>query len=694
MGLKYKDWLNGEGLDNKLIDESRSDGVDNDGDWNSELDDLGTDGVGGTGDQGEGDGKPTEGEPNFDRTDKDESDQIGLTAFDSFYIGQGVEYRYDEVIWERISNYHFDTGSQNGNIAFMFGSGPFILPPNHTERFSLALVFGENLADLKRNKEIVQDVYNANYNFARPPIKPELTAVPGDEKVTLYWDDAAEKSYDEFADPKTGFYDFEGYRIYRATDEAFNDAYNITNGYGEATFYEPLTYFDKKDSVKGFFDVDVDGTKYFLGSDKGLKHSFVDDDVVNGKTYYYAVVSYDQGWAQKNILPSECTKTIFKDIHGDVTTDKNTAVVTPSAPSAGYKPPGTANGIRHIKGWGSGDVILNIINPKNVTDNEYLITFDDTTHKDTINYSLFELTTDFDTIPIFEESRALNGEDTNPMFYGMQVRVNNDKVAFNDSLSTWKTGSKSNLVYYGELNSYWDDKLDQRSENFPTRYEIIFGVKDSSFLRNNFKHKTNFKVLDVINDKKVRAYLWEPAGQMDSLLTDGDYIQLHFQDGRFTRETWKIQFVAPENTDPIQPAAGDTAIIAIDLPFRSGDVFSFKTYAAEYDEQLAKSNLNKITVVPNPYVAAAEWEPSRMLSSGRGERRIYFNHLPSNCTIRIYSMSGDHVKTLKHNDPADDGSESWDLTTKDGMDLAAGVYFFHVEGKKCGDYTGKFAVIK
>ena len=48
-------------------------------------DDLGADGVGPydlqyTGpDEGEGDGMPTHGEPNFDETDKDESDQIGLT---------------------------------------------------------------------------------------------------------------------------------------------------------------------------------------------------------------------------------------------------------------------------------------------------------------------------------------------------------------------------------------------------------------------------------------------------------------------------------------------------------------------------------------------------------------------------------------------------------------------------------------
>jgi len=693
-GLKYRDWVSGVGFDNYLIDEDRSDGIDNDGDWDSDLDDLGEDGVAGTGDNGEGDGQPTAGEPNFDETDKDESDQIGLTAFDSFYIGQGVEFQYDETVWDRISNYHFDTGSQNGNIAFLFGSGPFIMPPGHSERFSLALVFGETLDDLKRNKEVVQDIYNANYNFATPPAKPTLTAVPGDGKVTLYWDDAAEKSYDNFADPATNGYDFEGYRIYRASDEAFNDNYIITNGYGEATFYDPLAHFDLVDSVKDFFDIDVDGVKYYLGSDNGLKHSYVDTDVQNGKTYYYAVVSYDQGWAEKYILPSECTKTIFKDTYGTVTTDKNTAVVVPNSPAAGYVAPQTADGIVKLQGWGSGDISLDFLDPGLVTDSEYLLAFDDATHPDTITYSLYELTTDYDTVAVFEESTALSGEDTNPMFNGMRLRVANDAVAYNDTFSVWKDGSKSNLVYYATLNSYWDDKLEERIANFPTRYEIQFGVTDSSFLKSVFKHETNFRIWDVIANKKVRAYLWEPADQKDSLLSAGDYIQLHFQEGRLTRETWKINFVAPEDADPILPGIGDTAIIAIDLPFRSGDKFSFKTFAAVDDEAIAKKNINKVAVVPNPYVAAAPWEPKQTLASGRGERLIYFIHLPSHCTIRIYTMSGDHVKTLHYDNAADDGSEPWNLTTKDGLDLAAGIYFYHVEAGESGQYTGKFAVIK
>jgi hypothetical protein len=81
----YKDYVRGAGLLDPMIDESRNDGIDNDNDWNAEFDDVGVDGVEvPTNDRGESDGMPTAGEPNFDQTDVDESDQIGLTSFEYF----------------------------------------------------------------------------------------------------------------------------------------------------------------------------------------------------------------------------------------------------------------------------------------------------------------------------------------------------------------------------------------------------------------------------------------------------------------------------------------------------------------------------------------------------------------------------------------------------------------------------------
>jgi len=92
-------------------------------------------------------------------------------------------------------------------------------------------------------------------------------------------------------------------------------------------------------------------------------------------------------------------------------------------------------------------------------------------------------------------------------------------------------------------------------------------------------------------------------------------------------------------------------------------------------------------------VGAASWEPFSS-SVGRGERRLFFIHLPQKCTIRIYTIAGKLVKTLHHETGTDNGQESWNLVSKDGMDVAFGVYIFHVEAKGIGTKTGRFALIK
>jgi hypothetical protein len=38
--------------------------------------------------------------------------------------------------------------------------------------------------------------------------------------------------------------------------------------------------------------------------------------------------------------------------------------------------------------------------------------------------------------------------------------------------------------------------------------------------------------------------------------------------------------------------------------------------------------------------------------------------------------------------------KKWDLVSKDGMDIAYGIYVFHVDAPGIGEKIGKFAVIK
>jgi hypothetical protein len=128
-------------------------------------------------------------------------------------------------------------------------------------------------------------------------------------------------------------------------------------------------------------------------------------------------------------------------------------------------------------------------------------------------------------------------------------------------------------------------------------------------------------------------------------------------------------------------------------PFRNGEFYEFTTKGQGFDKSLAQAELENIAVVPNPYVGAASWEPSTT-QVGRGERRIFFIHLPNECTIRIYTISGKLVDTIEHSSTISDGQESWDLVSKDGMDIAFGVYVFHVDAPGIGEKIGKFAIIK
>ena len=676
-----------------MIDERRDDLLDNDLDWNPERDDVGADGLAGTGDRGEGDGFPTPGEPNFDATDKDESDQIGLTAFDVFSIGSGVEFRKDKDIWDRVSYSHFDAQLGNDNIAFLYGSGLFPLKPLQTERFSVCLVFGENLADIRRNKQTVQAIYNNNYNFARPPDKPRVWSVIGDKKVTLYWDDVAEKSYDPFSTPP---YDFEGYKIYKSTDPGFLDARIITNAFGEKTFLKPVAQFDIQNNVEGFFPLDFQGLKVYMGDNKGLKHSWTDTDVINGQTYYYAVVSYDRGNPDSSMYPSECSRVIVQDVNGNLKFDKNTLAATPQSPAAGFQTSGLKDNINHTAGFATGNVWIEILDPLQVKDNQkYRVTFDDTTHADSVSYQLLNIPTPDQPDTIIHESFYIHGEDFNPLFSGMRLFVFTDTVEWDASESGWIQGNCNLPIKVDHIYKY-----ERRRPGYPSSYEIRFGQPDTSkFFAGGFV--VNFTVWDIYENHKVRFAFEEPRkSTRDSTISiplndSTEFIRIIIQEGFFPREIWRVHFLEPyDKASPILPQDGDILKIQIKTPFRIGDVYEFETKTAKIDRQQAKSDLDKIAVVPNPYVAAARWEPRRLYATGRGERRVFFIHLPQKCTIRIYTMSGEHVKTIEHQAEMIDGAEPWDLTTKDGLDIAPGVYIFHVNAPEIGEIIGKFALIK
>ncbi len=703
--------------------------LNNNGIWDTGEplnDDVGADGLGPfdaayTGpdaDGTQGDGKPEQGEPAFGILDKDESDQIGLTGFSIFPV-HFYELHNDEQNWQVLTTPIDTTGFQqlnNVNLGMYFSAGArplgsfpgnlFPLARLATERFSMAMLFGNDRNDLVRRKKTVQQIYNANYRFAKPPDLPRVTAVPGDHKVTLYWDDKAEASYDPFLRE----HDFEGYRIYRSTDPNFLESLLITDAYGKKTYRKPLAQFDLKDGKKGLQPIDVNGVKFDLGNDTGLRHTYVDTEVQNGQTYYYGVVSYDYGFVtttangvQDGIPPSESTSIINADINGNTKADINTAVVVPRAPSAGYVAPGVDGEILHA-GPASGRLDVAVLNPALLKNAHiYKIVFNNSSPFQNSPNPTFKMTDETDGRILIEDRPVVAVGEETPIVDGFIGYVYNDStVDINQNKTKWNSANVLTTTV----------RLDQTggfallNVKYPADFELRFsaGIVDTStgqlFFGAPPAKPVNFTVFNTTENKKANFLFYDADN--NNTFTPGDRIIIVYGDslgkrpesGNY-RSTWSVQvFTDSARLNLRLPQAGDVLTISTQKPFRTGEAFQFKIRSPQTDLKKAKSDLDKVAVVPNPYVGAASWEPANLFRAGRGERRIFFVNLPARCTIRVYTVRGALVQTIEHDASVENGQESWNLVTKDGMDLAYGVYIFHVDAPGIGEKIDKFAIIK
>jgi len=718
-----------EGID-EMIDESRGDGIDNDGDWDPITDDVGIDGDPGTGDFGEGDGKPTSGwqpwgpngemidtgfpgEPDIDKTDVSESDQLGLTNV-QYQLSGSFDTNQDESMWTRwmIPGKFWDTSinTVNGDWDLFVSSGFFPIKAGETRRISMAVNMGNDREDALRNKDVAQKTYNTDYQFAKAPLIPTLTAVPGDHQVTLYWDNIAEESFDRYmADIGEPGADFEGYRIYRATDPAFEDAYTITDASGSPTYYKPIAQFDLKDEIVGLDSVGINGAHFNLGSDTGLRHSWVDTTVQNGETYYYAITAYDFGSTYAQIPPTETPILITTDATGKLKLGCNVVKITPNAPAAGYVPP-TLGNIKLIAGSTTGWINYKIIDPTKVLDNHtYHITFEDTIHKNqlptgtdtltTKNFTLVDVTDSNNPDTLIDKSTLLNPEDELPITHGFQLSFHNEKfVALNRKLSNWNR----DRIYNFLLQPFTYRFLKGMPK--PSDYRITFGkvgidTSTAFELSSRFTlpaKPVNFRVTNTSENRDIDFAFWEIDGN-DGVFSansqESDIIIFLEKDQSDSLiVTWK--FTLMYDTTNANPQTGDVAEIIVSKPFLSSDAFEFTTHGGRIDKQLAKNSLDCIKVVPNPYVAAATWEARNPYTTGRGPRSLHFNHLPNKCTIRIFTVSGELVDTIEHDSPIDDGTEEWNLLTRDDLNVSYGIYIYYVDAPGIGQKIGKFAIIK
>jgi hypothetical protein len=149
------------------------------------------------------------------------------------------------------------------------------------------------------------------------------------------------------------------------------------------------------------------------------------------------------------------------------------------------------------------------------------------------------------------------------------------------------------------------------------------------------------------------------------------------------------------------------AVTAFDVGNPQTGLFSLEgskqanaTLVYPFDDPAAvKKKGSEVIVYPNPYridgnYYADGYEPGQ----GNFERRLNFVNLPTRCTIRIYTLDGDLVRTLEHDKQEGDLDATyhyWDLVSRNIQAVVSGIYLFCVEDKETGEtQVGKFVIIK
>ena len=144
------------------------------------------------------------------------------------------------------------------------------------------------------------------------------------------------------------------------------------------------------------------------------------------------------------------------------------------------------------------------------------------------------------------------------------------------------------------------------------------------------------------------------------------------------------------------PKPGDIYRLDFSRPFYESDSIMFTVDELPgLNEAKLDMTMEQIKVVPNPYIMTNAMEPAVANKFLNQRRRIMFTHIPAECEIRIFTSSGILVDLIEvHNEPGN-GIVHWDLLSREDLEIAAGMYVYHVKSLVTGkEKVGKFAVIK
>ncbi len=126
----------------------------------------------------------------------------------------------------------------------------------------------------------------------------------------------------------------------------------------------------------------------------------------------------------------------------------------------------------------------------------------------------------------------------------------------------------------------------------------------------------------------------------------------------------------PANVDQQIPPTGSTYRMISTKPNGVNDSFTFTAPAK--GTSVAKDDVQKINVFPNPYYGYQYREKSR------DDHYVTFSHLPAKATLRIFDLSGVLVRTINHTSTMGQ-FDRWNLQNDSGYPVASGIYVVYID---------------
>lgn len=666
-------------------------------------------------------------------------ERIPLTSFTRCTRG----YDADEE-WERYSmlaGYNIETEAYDpwqGVIDFVqddkrmvMGCGPFELAPGEIDTCLIAVMFSsENVGGLdylKEQGDIALIMYENNWAFPSPPLPPKLTAIPGDQKVTLSWDNSPELTADPFAGVMVGrgdtlyrSYDFEGYRLWKSRTALPGDWELI----GEWDIENEIVMLPGDMYIPG---IGIVGSGE-EGNNSGLWYSYVDADVINGINYYYALTSFDFNTPGDPANPNQNQWVSLESGFWEVS-------VTPRSEPGNLI---TADGTIPVLDKGTTNVVTfqepKVISSIAVTGDSYRMVWDaislgrdglpaysykiyNDTQQDweigtpvkvlteiAIEIEVDTITSDTVEIELWESKFV------SPVFDGIQlegeISINPDSLTLPDTILVTIGDYPDSLL---QIVEFFDPSTAE--QNWTTEAVKLWAYRGSGEIDIHWIKYGDTLTAEVwyIGDPLNPAEIpvdttigdgwcfgpFLPFNAPRSFLTESSTASWFYISGvrYYFNQSRRMTAAGFASID-----SGDVWTIPSSAPVRvpcASNEFTFDTERFQY-ATTTENQLDLIRVVPNPYIVRADWDRSK------DYRKVQFVNLPSECTIRIYNLAGDLIRTIEHTATSSGsslegnlgGTEEWDLLTKSNQLPASGIYIYHISTEDGCEKIGKFAIIR